>query len=203
MKGTFHIEIDRPAAHVWAILANEFAEISNWLGPVSASKPQAGPGAGGMPAGRVCDSSFGETDETFVRYDAEAMTFTYEAIVRDAPFYFPVRGGRTTWAVKARGPGRCEAAIEGEVLWKPVLGLLLRPLMGLFVATLARHSLEELKHYAETGEPHPRKLKARAAVVRQTEATAAQQLPRAPRPPNICYVSVRPTAIQGDEDQWR
>ena len=61
MKGTFRIAIDRPAEHVWAILADEFAEVSNWLGPVSASKPNAVPGAGEMPAGRVCESAFGAT----------------------------------------------------------------------------------------------------------------------------------------------
>ncbi len=172
MKGTFHVAIERSAEGVWAILADEFSEVANWLGPVAASHPAA-PGADGMPAGRVCDSSLGATDETFVHYEAEAMTFTYEAIVRNAPVYFPVRGGRTTWTVKSLGADRCEAHIDGEALWKPVLGVLLRPVMGLFVATLARRSLEELKHYAETGEPHPRKLKARAAVGRGAEPTTA------------------------------
>jgi hypothetical protein len=107
-----------------------------------------------MPAGRVCVSSLGATDETFVHFDEAAMTFTYEAIVRDAPVYFPVRGGRTMWTVKSVDAGRCEAHIEGEALWKPVISALLRPVMALFVGTLARRTLEELKCYAATGKPH-------------------------------------------------
>jgi hypothetical protein len=109
---------------------------------------------GDMPAGRVCNPSLGATDETFIHFDEAAMTFTYEAIVRDAPVYFPVRGGRTAWTVKSLDAGRCEAQIEGEALWKLVISALLRPVMALFVGTPARRTLEGLKHYAETEKPH-------------------------------------------------
>jgi hypothetical protein len=84
------------------------------------------------------------------------MRFAYRA----TGMPFVVREATDTWSVTALGPARSRLDLRAEIRLLPLVGPVVAPLLKRQIGGLLRHAVEELKHYVETGEPHPRKRRA-------------------------------------------
>lgn len=159
------IVIDVPADQVWDIIAHQFGRIGEWATAIPGSAPVTAAAsvtrnhvlAGAPVAGRVCDTGLRavpQVTETIVAYDEEARTLTYQATAGMPTF---VTLARNTWQVKPLGDVQAQVTYAGELETRGVLGALAKRLLLARVARDGRYLLEDLKHYAEHGEPSPRK----------------------------------------------
>lgn len=152
------IAINAPAAAVWAVLGERFGHIGEWAAPILASSLAGEPEIGAERACRIARFGpvpAGVITERLVSFAPAAMSFAYEAVSGMPRF---VRRAMNRWSVHPDGEQRCvvrsHATLElrGLVRW---FGFAIRrPLRksGL-------HVLEELRHWVERGEPHPRKVR--------------------------------------------
>lgn len=141
------IEINAPADAVWELVGTRFGELSTWANPVHASTMLE-------PDLRRCQTSLGTVHERVLAFDDAARTLTYEAVVRP-PW---MKRGVNRWTVTPLGAGRCR--VESVATIEVHAGEMLR-LVGL-LPRLVRMSrtLDDLRVYAETGEPSARKREA-------------------------------------------
>jgi ribosome-associated toxin RatA of RatAB toxin-antitoxin module len=161
---TSTITINAAAEHVWDIVGHRFDHIGEWATAIPASIPVPPPAAefshvppAAPVAGRVCDTGLRvvpQVTETIVAYDEAAMTLTYEA---DAGLPGFVTLARNTWQVTSLGDQQTQVTYSGELRVRGFLGVLARRLLLTRVARDGRFLLDDLKHYAEHGEPSPRK----------------------------------------------
>jgi hypothetical protein len=146
------VTIDAPAARVWDIIAHRFDRIGEWATAIPASTPVAAP-----QRGRICDTGIRvapRVTETIVAFDETAMTLTYEATAGLPAF---VTLARNTWTVTPLAERRARATYRAELRVRGVLGILARQVLLARVSRDGRFLLEDLQHYAEHGEPSPRK----------------------------------------------
>jgi hypothetical protein len=168
---TSTITIDAPADSVWDIIAHQFGAIGEWATAIPASTAIATPNARGhepgllRPAGRVCETGLRavpRVTETIVGYDETARTLTYEATAGLPTF---VTLARNTWQVKPLSDGQAQVTYAGELIVRGALGALAKRRLLARVARDGQYLLDDLKHYAEHGEPSPRKRRDPIAAV--------------------------------------
>ena len=157
------ITINASASKVWRVVAHEFDQIGQWSSGIAASTPTTDLPVpdGATVSGRVCLApGFGaDATEAFTYYDEQALRFGYRAI-GELPWPWLLKRAENNWQVRSLGPDRAKAEFSAEVEVKPFPGLFLIPLIPLFKNVLGTRTLEELKHYVEHDQPHPRKQKA-------------------------------------------
>lgn len=162
---TSTITIDTSADQVWDIIAHQFGRIGEWATAISGSTTITAPATvthNHVPveapvAGRVCDTGIRavpQVTETIVAYDEDARTLTYQATAGMPAF---VTLARNTWQVKPLSDVQAQVTYAGELEVRGVLGALARRLLLARVARDGQYLLDDLKHYAEHGEPSPRK----------------------------------------------
>ncbi|MEM9950205.1 MAG: SRPBCC family protein [Chloroflexota bacterium] len=157
MKLSGEILINVPASDVWHILAHQFDRIGEWSSGIEHSSPnlKAIKLDDAPMAGRVCDvPAFGKIEETFIAYDEQAKTYTYEARV-GLPFF--VTSAQNSWQVNAIDANTCSVRFDAELTLIPFVGVILAIPMRIRLARIIKNITEELKYYAETGAIHPRK----------------------------------------------
>ena len=165
---TRDIMIDAPLETVWKVAAHDFDKVDEWSSGVSLSdvaESDLDTAAGDM-AGRVCLTAFGKCYEMFEQYDEQGHTFTYKAQFEKKP---PgIKRARNTWRVEAQSASQVRFSMTVETELNRFPGILMWLPMRLQIPRVLDMNLQELKHYIETGKPHPRKLvamqKAAAAV---------------------------------------
>lgn len=160
MNVTRHIIIDAPLDKVWDVAAHEFDNISAWASLVFDSKATPGTPAVSGPemAGRVCDTRFGKTSERFQTFDAKTHTFSYTASAENQPGF--IKSGSNTWTLEAVSSVQTRLSMAADMELNLFPGLLMRFPMSFQMGKLLDMNLEEIKHYIETGRPHPRKAEA-------------------------------------------
>lgn len=149
--------INAPMNTVWRIMFEEFASVGKWATAVASS--EANPNTtvvGGVELeGRVCATPFGRTVENFTEYNAEAHRFTYE-VQNGLPF--GIKRAANTWQAKAQGNKTVVTMdLVMETKW---VARLMEPMMKMQMNRFMDNLAEEMIHYAETGQIHPRKQKA-------------------------------------------
>ncbi|MEO0588681.1 MAG: SRPBCC family protein [Planctomycetota bacterium] len=158
MKILRDITIDASPDRVWEVLGPGYADIGRWMSAVSHSSPvigqQAAPNA--PLAGRTCETDLGPFKESILEYDEEKRVLAYDAQGDSMPFFVTYLANR--WSVTGYGN---TAYVNSQVTVKVKFpfGVML-PMMRLKLGPVLTHAVEELKHYVETGEPHPRKVAA-------------------------------------------
>lgn len=149
------IVLETSAAAAWQLLGEEFADIATWSASLAASSIVGDLGVGG---GRVCEGlGFGpfppsRITETLTQFDREEMALTYVATEGLPPF---VRRAENRWTVEALAPHRCRVHMHATVSlvwWARPVGFLLPNLLARDVGRF----VDELRHRAEEGVPHPR-----------------------------------------------
>jgi hypothetical protein len=177
-----------PADQVWNVIGPGFDRIGEWATAIPAStavpthrsepglpEPPGVPPALDAPvAGRICQTGIRlvpRITETLTAYDDARRSLTY--VASGMPGF--VTQARNTWTVIALAPDRCLVRLQARFDTRGLLGLLGRWAVLAQTRRTSRHLADDLRHYAETGTPSPRKQRQQRAA-----ATAA---PRSPNPP--------------------
>lgn len=170
MTITRTIRINASADEVWSVLAHDFYNADRWLSTIYHSERRdAVPTVGDFPldsGGRACDTSLGLFRETVQHYDERARAFGYRAEGDKMPFF--VKHLENNWTVTPNGPRQATVDMRLEARLLPVFAQVMGPLMKRQFGQVTAEAVEELKHYVETGQPHPRKVEAD----RKAKATA-------------------------------
>ena len=162
MKIEKKIVIHAPIESVWKIFATDFNDAQAWMATVykSYERPDGG--------GRTCELSTKANgpcaDEVINNINEENHSLAFSATLQNAG-PLPVKENHITVSMKKQGEN------DTEVTWadEPSLntaGKVISPIFKLALGIIFARVLEDLKHYAETGEPHPRKVKALATTKR-------------------------------------
>jgi ribosome-associated toxin RatA of RatAB toxin-antitoxin module len=162
---TSTITIDASADQVWDIIAHQFGRIGEWATAIPESTTITAPATvtrnhvlvEAPVAGRVCDTGMRavpRVTETIVAYDEDARTLAYQATAGMPAF---VTLARNTWRVKPLSDAQAQVSYAGELEVRGVLGALAKRLLLARAARDGQYLLDDLKHYAERGEPSPRK----------------------------------------------
>jgi hypothetical protein len=170
LKG--QMTINAAAPKVWRVLAHEFSSIGQWASSIPQSQAVTDiPAPGGAEiGGRVCATAvpgFGAVREIFTYYDEQSMRFGYEP-TEGRPWF--ITHAENHWAVRSLGPDTCVVESRAELEMKLFPGVFLAPLLKLFMGRVSAQFFEELKHYVEYDQPHPRKLKALQKALQKASA---------------------------------
>jgi hypothetical protein len=161
--------IEAPAAAVWDIVGDRFGQAHEWASLLNHSAGHGAPLSGRVREARSCDvKGMGNIQERLVEFDPERHVVSYE-VTKGFPFF--VRRGVNHWQISGLGATRCRVTTTASLTTKGIVGFMMAPMMRMQMAGMMRTMLEDLKHYAETGQPHPRKMKsAHAAKVAAARA---------------------------------
>lgn len=160
IKRTF--EVNAPADRVWSILGPGYAQVHDWASSVyvSAAREGSRKTATAPVAGRVCQTSLGPFTEAIEAYDDDRRYVAYSATGERMPGF--VKRLVNSWTVRPKG-GASEVEIDLNADIAFPFSVLMGPMLKLQFGKVLREAAEELGHYAETGKPHPRKVKTDAS----------------------------------------
>lgn len=152
------VEIAAPAARVWHTLGERFMHVGEWAAPITSSCAVGAsePTAGAMRACTIAPfgpMKAGVVRERLVRFDAATMSFEYEAVSGMPRF---VARAVNRWTVVRIDEHRSRVCVHATLLLRGPMVLLGCVLRWQFNAAGAK-VIEELRHFVETGESHPRK----------------------------------------------
>ena len=154
--------INQSIDKVWEIMATDYTKVGEWTSAINFSKnnDDVKTKLEDAPAGgRVCTApGFGDIKETITHYDESKKHFRYAADISSMPFF--VKGIANNWSFRSLGPKKTEVNMKMELDLNAFPGTLMAPVMRRQMTQSANVIMEELKYYAETGNIHPRKLKA-------------------------------------------
>lgn len=163
--------VGAPADQVWEVIGPGFDRIGEWATaiPTSTATPPARPAidaadGGGLRlpvaaaidapvAGRVCRTGIRlvpEVTETLIDYDDANRTLTYQA--SGMPRFVTL--ARNTWTVTPLDTHRSRVSLHAQFDTRGLLGLLGWAILAQTRRT-SRHLADDLRHYVETGTPHP------------------------------------------------
>ena len=161
MKIARRLTINAAPEKVWDILGPNYVRAGDWASSVYVSGPRPGtPKIANAPAaGRVCQTSLGPFTETIEAYDEDRRHVAYSATGDKMPGF--MKGLRNAWTVRPMGSGsEVEMELNADIAFP--FNILMGPMMKMQFGKVLKEATQELKHYAETGKPHPRKVKADA-----------------------------------------
>lgn len=156
------IRVNAPAADAWKLIGEDFVAVDRWMAAIPRAEAIDGPALPGAPAkGRISYlfKKFAPMyqEEVLTAYDAAAMTLSVNVTLHNGPKAMPMKGYTSTVIVRAINDATCELTWIGDATpkWfaKPMKGMLTKGLDAGFI-----RSLEEIQHFVETGQPHPRKV---------------------------------------------
>lgn len=157
MKIQNEIVINQAVAAVWAIVGDQFGDAQLWASALIHTHGHGRAVSGQVCESRTCDiKGMGRIREKLLDFDPKRHSLKYE-VAEGFPFF--VERGVNRWTLTAEG-GSTRVQSTAEITTRGLVGRLMAPMMKMQMARLMRQSLEELKHYVETGTPHPRKAKA-------------------------------------------
>jgi len=168
--------IHASADHVWDIFAHDFENAYLWMSSVKHSYgKENGPAfPGARSQGRVCELSNDpngmHASESFLAYDEENRTATVRIEIRGGPAVAPIKVNIMDVMVAAEGKDKASVDMTIRSQLKPA-AYLFYPIVKLGILVFIRQIQEELKHFAERGTPHPRKVKALNAKTKSANAT--------------------------------
>jgi hypothetical protein len=139
---------------VWAILSDDFLEVSRWAGGVTSSvaNPQTPNGVNGSPhGGRICEvKGLGTTDERIVEFDADHRTLAY--VIRAAKTPFFVESMRSAWSVQpGTEPSTSLVTLTVQARTKGPFGPVGRIPLAKMLSGAAPGLLGDLKTHVEAG----------------------------------------------------
>jgi hypothetical protein len=161
-----------PADRVWDVIGRRFDRIGDWATAIPVSTAlRHNPAAvdSGLPvaavdldapvAGRVCHTGIRlvpQVTETLTAYNDTNRTLTYHASAGMPAF---VTLARNTWTVTPLDSRRSRVSLHARFDTRGLLGLFGRWAILARTHRASRHLADDLRHYVETGQPSPRKLR--------------------------------------------
>jgi hypothetical protein len=158
------ISIDAPAHRVWEALGERFMHVGEWAAPITSSCP-VGDSTPDVGVTRACTiAAFGPVKpgvikERLTAFDRARMTLEYEALEEMPSF---VTRAVNRWSVVPQGDDHAIVRIHATLELRGPVALVSCLIRWQLQSGGARVA-EELKYFLERGEPHPRKLAARAS----------------------------------------
>ena len=164
--------VNAPAAKVWDILGPNYTRAGDWASSVYASAPRVGvPDVAGAPAvGRTCQTSLGPFTESIIAYDDERRHVAYVATGERMPGF--VKRLANAWTVEPTGPNTSRVTMEMTADIAQPFRTLMGWMMKRQFTKVLNEATDDLKVYAETGQPSARKREADASE--QARALRAQ-----------------------------
>jgi hypothetical protein len=162
MTSTHIVTVKATADHAWKIIGEDFVPVDKWMEAISRADAIPGPALPGAPAkGRKSHLrgkySHINQDEVISAYSDASRTISTEVTINNLGAMVPMKGYNATIVVKETGPETCSITYTGDARTKwfgrPMKGALTNSMDAGFL-----RGLEELAHYIETGEQHPRKV---------------------------------------------
>ncbi|MFQ6552684.1 SRPBCC family protein [Aestuariibius insulae] len=163
-------QIDAPLDKVWDIVGPNYTSAGDWASSVYVSGVRSGtPKVTGAPAaGRVCETSLGPFTETIEAYDDARHMVSYSATGEKMPGF--MKGLRNTWHLTPSGNGtKASMTLKANIAFP--MNILMGWMMKMQFKKALTETIDDLKVYAETGRPSPRKVK----VDGSKKAVAARQ----------------------------
>lgn len=154
MKIEKKINIAASVDQVWDLVGGtQFGQLDQWASDVHQSSGSV------LKQGRVCNTSMGPFKERITHIDEIGRTLSYQATGEKMPFF--LKRLENNWHVK-RGmiASQSEVHMRMEADLMIPFSWLMGPMMKSQFAKVAQNVLDELKHYAERNQPHPRKVEA-------------------------------------------
>ncbi|MEL7388770.1 MAG: SRPBCC family protein [Pseudomonadota bacterium] len=163
MRINRRITINAPVSDVWDILGPNYADAGKWNSAVYVSGASQGTqkAASAPVPGRVCQTSLGPFTESIEDYDEASRRIRYSATGDAMPGFVKNLAGH--WALKPVNGNQTQVDMTLSADIGFPFNLLMGPMMKMQFNGAVKSTLGDLKHYAETGKPHPRKLKADAS----------------------------------------
>ena len=159
VKMSKSVVLNVSANDLWQIVGPGFAEASKWSTAVDHS---VGHGAGKFDGAtcdtRSCDLSakgFSNVNERITEYDESNRTLAFD-VFEGMPGFVTYTNNRTV--VTDLGQDQSQAELQITMHMKPFLGWLLGGMLKKNLSNLIDSALDDLKVFAETGEPSGRKL---------------------------------------------
>ena len=143
------ITVNASADKVWSIVGTDYANAKKWATRMLDSR--SGDDLGSMGGRYVNTVEYGEATETLYQFDNEQRELAYTVNGNLPPVITDVTTG---WRVEANGKNQSTVTTTfGAKMLNPEMeGMISQRLLQGLVPLL-----EELKHYAENDQPHPRK----------------------------------------------
>jgi len=164
VKITKKIIIEKSSDSVWNTFVEEFDDAYKWMSGVTHShKIKASKEKANTPiSGRVCkldnnDDSFFLIEE-ITNYDKKNYTFDFQVLPQNAPILLPVKKMNHNVILRKLSSNQTEVTWNASPELK-THGKILSPLLAIGFGQFFGQILKELKHFSETGTPHPKKVK--------------------------------------------
>ena len=162
MTSTHKVTVKASADHAWKIIGEDFVAVDQWMAANPAADTIPGAALPGAPAkGRnsymIKKFQPMYQEELITDYSDAKRRISTQVTLRDGPRFMPLLGYDATVTVNEVADDTCTITYTGvaRTKWfsKPMKGMLTKSMDGGFL-----RGLQELAHFIETGEPHPRKI---------------------------------------------
>lgn len=158
MDITRSFSVQASISHVWAITAQQFADVGLWASSVPTSTARPGQIMEAAPvAGRTCAVTVpgaSNLEERLVRFEPENHTFAYHV---DAGVPWFVDQLISTWELAAVSANQTSVTITVTMSTTGLIGSIARPGLRWSANRTLASVEEDLIHYAETGDVSPKK----------------------------------------------
>lgn len=151
------ILINKSIDEAWQVLGPQFADVSKWASPVSHSEGSGQSFNGATCTERGCSTTLGALKEKLLEYSPAGHQLKYE-VKEGMPSM--VKYATNTWRLEPGPAGQTRLIMRADMEIGGFTGALMKPMMQMKMSKLCAHLVEEFKFYVETGQPHPRKVKA-------------------------------------------
>ena len=156
MEFNREIIINKPIEAAWEILGNQFGEAYKWARGLKHSNAYGQPVlAGASCNNRACDTTQGKIKEVIRNFDPDNYRLSYE-VIEGFPFF--VESGVNNWQLIPQGK-MTQVKMHLVIKTKGLMGAILGPLMKMQMNKLTTYAIEDFKHFVETGNPSPEKVK--------------------------------------------
>ena len=162
----YEVLIDAPIDTVWQALAVDYGGIGKWASGVNHVVESSGEGLAAYRSCEISAAGFNDTKEKIIRYEPEKYYFEYD-LYEGLPSMVDYSVNKDKLEEK-----------EGKTLWTSYnemrvsgfFGLTMKGFMSKKLEDVLENKAHELKHYIETGKPHPNK----ATAIRKKEEKDAK-----------------------------
>ncbi|HAS46247.1 MAG TPA: hypothetical protein DCS93_37550 [Microscillaceae bacterium] len=158
MEITQEIIINKSVADCWAVLGDQYTEVYKWASAVHHAEGDGNPGINGASCDvRGCSvEGIGKIEERLIAFDPQAHFLAY-MVTKGLPAM--MQEAKNSWKLTAINHHQTRLNMKATIQPRGLLANLMKPMIRMQFSKLTRHLTEEFKHYVETGQPHPRKLK--------------------------------------------
>lgn len=150
------IKLNVSAGDAWKIVGEKFGEFGDWVSVLESTSFKGTLGIGGT---RICRTHAtglfpaSVIEERLDAYNPEEYSYTYSVTTGLPPI---LKNAKNSWIIKPLGQHHCNiqshAALELKFWLKPMSSLL-----KIHIQRDVTKAFEEMGHFIETGEIHPRK----------------------------------------------